>query len=204
MMKPMALTRDAQELKLEPQQGMALLTIRVNNKYKTGYQPYLEYAQLRSDEKRSLTTFTISDVVRDESESNQFEEAVLSFAVAPGRYQLRTVMLHHRTFFTQGACGFIPIYETFEVKPGAVVYLGRLEAVRRERKDDAELRAGPVVPLIDQAVTGFSGGTFDVTIRDAYDQDLAALRKAYPALGKLEVSRAVLPPWHRPSDQEMD
>jgi hypothetical protein len=79
-----------------------------------------------------------------------------------------------------------------------------VEAVRRERKEDTELRAGPLFPLLNQAVTGFSGGTFDVTIRDAYDDDLARLRKVYPALGKLEVSRAVLSPWRKPSDQDMD
>src|SRR6266568_2596132 len=118
---PMALSRDAQQLEVA-QSAVALMTMRVSNTYKTGYQPRLQLVRIRSDEgERPSTSYKIGDLLsRDESESNRFE-----------------------------------------VKPAQVVYLGRVEAVRRERKDDGELRAGFVIPLIGQAVAGYSGGTFE-------------------------------------------
>lgn len=98
----------------------------------------------------------------------------------------------------------VPVYSKFELRPRSVVYLGRVEAVVRERKDDSELRAGPVIPLIDQAVVGASGGTFDVKIFDNYDEDLAAFQKKHPFLDRYQVEKAVLPPWTKPTDEEMN
>ena len=201
---PMALSRDAQQLEVA-QSAVALMTMRVSNTYKTGYQPRLQLVRIRSDEgERPSTSYKIGDLLsRDESESNQFEEAAFSFKLPPGRYQVRDVIVHSESILTPG-WGTIPIYARFEVKPAQVVYLGRVEAVRRERKDDGELRAGFVIPLIGQAVAGYSGGTFEIRIRDAYDSDLKLLRDAYPALQKVQVSKAVLPDWHKPSDADME
>jgi hypothetical protein len=202
--KPMALSRDAQQLEVA-QDAVALMTMRVSNTYKTGYQPRLQLVRIRSDEgERPTTSYKVGDLLsRDESESNQFEEAAFSFTLAPGRYQVREVTVHSESILTPG-WGTIPIFARFEVKPAQVVYLGRVEAVRRERKDDSELRAGIVIPLLDQAVSGYSGGTFDIRIRDAYDSDLKLLRDAYPALQKVQVSKSVLPDWHKPSDADME
>ncbi len=203
-MKPMALSKDAQKLDLT-QESIAVMTVRVGNTYKTGYQPRLKYVAVRSDEaEKKDSSFQIGELVAsDESETNQFEEAAVSFSLPPGKYQLRTVAVSSKAMLVPGNSGEVPIYARFEVKPAQVMYLGRIEAVRRERKNDGELRAGGMIPLIDQAVAGYSGGTFDVTIRDAYDQDVATLRKLYPALEKVEVAKAVLPEWHKPSDEDM-
>jgi len=202
--KPMALSRDAQQLELA-QESIALMTMRVSNTYKTGYQPRLKFVRIRSDEgERATTSYQVGELLsRDESESSQFEEAVFSFALPPGRYQVREVTVRSESILTPG-WGTVPIFTRFEVKPAQVVYLGRVEAVRRERKDDGEMRAGPVIPLIDQAVTGYSGGTFEIRIRDAYESDLKLLRAAYPALQKVQVSKAVLPDWRKPSDADME
>ncbi len=53
-MKPMALSKDVQQLDLT-QESVAVMTVRVANTYKTGYQPRLRYVAVRSDdgEKRS-------------------------------------------------------------------------------------------------------------------------------------------------------
>jgi hypothetical protein len=58
---------------------------------------------------------------------------------------------------------FAPLHEDLDVEPNSVVYLGQVDATAVERKD-GELRAGPVIPLIDQAATGFSGGTWDISV----------------------------------------
>jgi len=203
-MKPMALSKDAQKLDLT-QESIALMTVRVGNSYKTSYQPRLRYVAVRSDEgDKKGTVFQIGELVsRDESETNQYEEAVVSFSLPPGKYQLRTLGVASQSLLTPGN-GMVPVYTRFDVKPQQVVYLGRIEAVRRERKNDSELRAGIVIPLIDQAVSGYSGGTFDVVIRDSYENDLATLRKLYPALEKVQVTKAVLPKWRKPSDEDMN
>jgi hypothetical protein len=202
--KPMALSKDTQQIDVS-KESIALMTVRVANTYKTGYQPRLRYVAVRSEEgDRPTINYQISELVaRDESESNQFEDAVVSIALPPGKYQLRHFGVASQSLLTPGN-GFIPIYTRFEVKPAQVVYIGRIEATRRERKNDSELRAGLVIPLIDQAVSGYSGGTFDVAIRDASAQDLVKFRGIYPALERTQVSKAVLRAWRKPSDEDME
>jgi hypothetical protein len=200
----MALSKDAAGLELG-QQSLVLMTMRLGNTYKPDSQPKLRAVSIRAEEgERATTSFEIGELIaRDESQTNQFEEAAFSFPLPPGRYQMREVSVYTPGIFAPGS-GTVPIFARFEVKPGQVVYLGRIEAVRRERKDDAELRAGSVVPLIPQAVSGYSGGTFDVKIRDAYESDLKLLRDSYPALQKAQVAKSVLPDWKKPSDADME
>lgn len=94
----------------------------------------------------------------------------------------------------------IPLYTRFELRPNSVVYLGRVEAVVRERKDDSEWRAGPVAPIIGQTEAGFSTGIFDIRVSDNYDEDLVVFRQKYPAGARFTVERAVLPPWTKPAE----
>lgn len=81
-------------------------------------------------------------------------------------------------------------------KSSGVHYLGAINAVVRERLD-SEFRAGPVIPLIDQAVAGASSGTFDVVVADQYEQDMALFAQRFPALKDAKVQKALLPPWDR-------
>ena len=76
-------------------------------------------------------------------------------------------------------------------------YIGHVQAVVRERKDGEE-RAGPVIPLIDQAVVGASGGTFDVTISDAWATDEALFKSTFPALARVSIEKKLLVP-HDPA-----
>lgn len=55
-----------------------------------------------------------------------------------------------------------------------------------------EPRAGSLAPLIQQDITGFSGGTFDVKLLDGYDDDLPLMRAEYPALRSVTVERQLL------------
>jgi hypothetical protein len=87
--------------------------------------------------------------------------------------------------------GVVPVFSAFRIEPGRAVYVGRVEAVRRERKGD-EPRAGSVIPLIDQAVTGFSGGTFEVKVVDRYDEDVALFKATYAPLAGVSVDKALL------------
>jgi hypothetical protein len=51
--------------------------------------------------------------------------------------------------------------------------------------------------LIDQAVTGISNNTFEVSIMDASQEDLADFRSQFPALRKADITTMILPPFDR-------
>ena len=60
--------------------------------------------------------------------------------------------------------------------------------VNRKRKD-GEPRSGGLIPLIDQAVTGYSTGTFDIKISDRYNEDLKVFKESYPFVENYEVKK---------------
>ncbi len=83
--------------------------------------------------------------------------------------------------------------------PG-IVYLGHVAATVRKRQGD-EFRAGPVIPLIDQAATGLSGGTYDIAVEDRWDDDAAEFIARFPALKNVTVAKNILPPFDRAKAQ---
>ncbi len=192
--KPMALSKETQAVALDAQQSLALATVKVANVYKTGYQPHVRNVAVKSTgEKEESFAFTVATPYRaSEVETDQYEEFLLSLALAPGTYELTGIRVTAGGFPVMGN-GVVPINSTFQVAPGKAVYLGRIEAVRRERTGD-EPRAGSVIPLLDQAVTGFSGSTFDVKLFDGYDHDLPLMRAEYPALKNVTVEKQFLKP----------
>jgi hypothetical protein len=50
-----------------------------------------------------------------------------------------------------------------------------------------------VIALIDQAATGFSGGTWDISVSDRFDDGITEFRKDFPALHNASIQREVLP-----------
>ena len=57
------------------------------------------------------------------------------------------------------------------------------------------------MPLIDQSVTGISGGTFDVTIRDGSEADLPTFTTRFPVLNNRSIQKSILSPWDREKAQ---
>lgn len=98
----------------------------------------------------------------------------------------------------------LPLNSKIDIKPNSVVYLGHIDAVIRKRKGMSEQRAGALVPLIDNAVAGFSNGTFDVAINDEYNADMKLFQTQFPALSKVNVKKDILPPWVRPTPKKED
>jgi hypothetical protein len=195
-MKPMALSKETQAIPLDAQQSLALAAVKVANVYKTGYQPHIKDVRVKATggkagEEAEVFAFTVVAPYRASAdETNQFEEILVSLALAPGEYEMSGVRVAAGSFLMPGN-GMVPVNATFRIPPGKAVYLGRIEATRRERTGD-EPRAGPVIPLIDQAVTGFSGGTFEVKLYDGYDHDLPLMRAEYPALQNVPVEKAFM------------
>jgi hypothetical protein len=95
---------------------------------------------------------------------------------------------------------FVPLHANVSQADNGVYYLGAIKGVIRERKDN-EFRAGPAIPLIDQAIAGASTGTFEIEISDSFATDIEMFRKAFPMLKDVDVKKAILPKWDRAKAQ---
>ena len=102
-------------------------------------------------DKREKYSFKVEDPYRQGKD--EFNEYLISLRLPAGRYMLRELFGTARVFPIRGTFG-APVFMPFELSPGGIVYLGRIDATIRARRGDDELRAGPLVPLIDQAVSG--------------------------------------------------
>ena len=209
------------------QESLVLLTLRVSNKVRPTFQPNVDAIIVdaagplsddpnseRGEDKGPRTSANELDHAKPgtrydfhvdepfQKERERYNEYLVSMALPPGRYSIRFVFATSVSLVAYGHC-CIPIYSEFALEPNTVVYLGRIEATNRRRKDASELRAGVMIPLVDQLITGYSVGTFDVRIYDNYDADLAHFRDVYPVLRGVDVEKSVLPPWEKPSDDEL-
>jgi hypothetical protein len=125
---------------------------------------------------------------------------LLRMELPPGRYDI-VGMTSRSGVFPIAGMFFAPLQVPLEVKENGVFYIGRINATVRERQGN-EFRAGPPIPLIDQAVVGASGGTFDVEIVDAQATDEDLFRTRFPALKDVPVRKAMLPAFDRAKAQK--
>jgi hypothetical protein len=182
--------------------SLVLLTIRVSNQFRPAYPPDAKYILIgTAGTPREILSFRLDAAYRQGA--NGVNEYLVSLELPPGSYRLREVFGSSGRFPIRGVF-VVTVFLPFTVEPNTVTYLGRLEATVRERTSEREYRAGPPVPIIDQAVTGFAEGTFDVRIADGYAEDLAAFHARYPALAAHAVRKALLPPWTSPAPEELD
>jgi hypothetical protein len=192
---PLTANQDTIDLSNE---SIALVSVKVANKYKPSYQPGMLYAFFfpeGEDGKKTHIDIKTDPVV---SEEDRYNEYILNFSLKPGTYNFAAIWGQYQVPLLLNATCVIPLNSKVEIKPNCVSYLGHIDAVIRKRNNDEEQRAGAVVPLIDQAVVGFSGGTFDVAIRDQYEEDMGRFLAKYPALNNVTVEKNVLSKWVRP------
>jgi len=129
-----------------------------------------------------------------------FNEYLLSFELKSGTYNLNSMGAIHQSVLITGG-GIVPLNFNLDIRPNSVIYLGHLDIVMRERKNDDEIRAGRIYPLIDQATIGTSSGTFDVVVQDKYEVDVKLFISEYPALQKVRIEKYLLPQWTRPKNE---
>lgn len=188
-----------------PGQAVLLMSVTLRNAYKDRYQPELASVFVqREDVVPQPAPLVFPTDARAALPASAAAAAsapaggtwLVRLALGPGRYTLRSLAALGRAF-PAIAHFSVPLHAPLQVAAGGGVhYLGAIDATVRERVGD-EFRAGPVIPLLDQALAGASGGTFDVVFSDRYDSDLVLFRQTFAALGKQPVSRAVLPPFDR-------
>jgi len=126
---------------------------------------------------------------------NDHRASTIRGAVTPGKYKVKSVVGNSVRGISPGSFA-IPIGQSIEIEPNSVIYLGSIKALNRKRKD-GEFRSGSVIPLIDQSVNGYSGGTMDVEIVDDLDSIEATLKQKFPVLESVSITNQVLEPFDR-------
>ncbi|MFT4190005.1 MAG: hypothetical protein QM617_00595 [Comamonas sp.] len=116
-------------------------------------------------------------------------------ALEPGDYRLGDIAGMAKAFPFVGIFA-VPLLMDFKVEPNSITYVGRVSAVLRP-KQDGEFRAGPLLPLIDQGVTGMSGNTWDIRVEDRAEKDVVLFKENYRALSATAIQKTLLPPFDR-------
>ncbi len=176
--------------------GMLLMSLEISNLYKPDYQPQILVIHIETpdaDSKENRHNFkTDLDGTISSSAGSRY---LLRMKIPPGKYVVRGATCIYHSLFLTSSC-LLPIHADIEVKANTTTYLGRVSGTMRERKE-GEFRAGPVIPLIDQAVTGFAMSTFDVVISDSWDEDVKSYTTLFPALAHADINKSIMPVFDR-------
>lgn len=200
----MAFHDDAQRIEAGSKPVM-LMKATIRNQYRPSFQPRLLVLHVErpdAKEAKDRINFTMDDKAKlgagSPEEGNTY---LLRMELEPGQYEIRGLTSMAGGFPIIGSF-FAPMHMPLEVREGGVYYLGHVRATVRERQGN-EFRAGPPIPLIDQAVVGASGGTFDVEMLDGQAEDEALFRTRFPALrADIPIHKAMLPAFDRAKAQE--
>lgn len=134
------------------------------------------------------------------ADSKLHNKFLLRFALEPGQYEMSTVF-GMANAFPIIASFQVPLLMQINVSPKSVTYVGRVNALMRPRVGN-EFRAGSVIPLIDQAAAGVSGGTFDITVVDASKEDIPEFKSTFSSLATTEIRTELLPAFDRSKAQK--
>lgn len=200
----MAFEDDAEKL-TPTSKPVFLMTATIKNDYKTGHQPKLLVVNVEKPGAKDASdrfNFTMDDKARIEGDDavNVGNSYLLRMELPAGDYNLVGLTSLSRSFLINGFF-FTPLHSTIKSAAPGVYYLGHVQATVRERKGD-EFKAGSTIPLLDQAVVGASGGTFDVAITDEFAKDEKTFKSKFPALANVEIKKMVLPAFDRANAQK--
>lgn len=176
------------------QQVLLLMTVTLRNDFRPMYQPDAKTLYVEKTLAGTLAeTESIKFALDLEGGLRQKEQSDynLRLTLEPNtHYVLRGIYAQTELFPIRGRF-FIPLHEQLNVQAPGVYYLGHVQAVVRERKNNA-FRAGAEVPVTDQITVGAANGTFDVQIEDRYTEDVAMLREKFPALKDADIKKQLL------------
>lgn len=195
---------DDNETVAEKENPVFLMTAKLSNVHKPSHQPKLLVVHVEkpdAKEAKDRINFTMDDKAKQESAVPSVGNYYyLRMELENGEYILRGMTSLSQAFLINGMF-FTPIHENLTANGKGIYYLGHVDATVREREEE-EFKAGPSIPLIDQAVVGGSTGTFDIEISDRWQADEEEFRSRFPALADVEVQKAILPPFDRDRAQQ--
>jgi len=183
---------DSSNARLElGEESLLLFTVDITRAEKSRFMPIPDYLLLDLPGSDGKPVAKMLPLDGDGYLYPDDEHAIYAFRFkAPaGEFRIKRIIGRAQAFPVTGYFT-LPIEMTVAAKKGAVTYLGRLDARLRPRAEH-EYRAGAVIPLIDQAVTGLSSGTFDVRIKNMSPEDLKLLRAAYPAIASTPIETRI-------------
>ena len=179
------------------QKSILIAKVTIQNKKSLAHQPKLCCVFLEKEgETLSFTEPTLVSEI-----SREGKEYLVSADVLPGKAKVNMARFIRQVPMLLMAMADLPFDQEIDVPPNSVVYIGNITAVIRDKSGD-EPAAGSLFPLIDQAVAGFSTGTFDVEIIDNYDADIQEFRSQYPQMKNREVIKKILPSWVHPEKKD--
>lgn len=174
--------------------SLLLLTVDITRKEPSRFQPVPESLVIGVVDAKGAVTNTQAMRLDGDGWLTQNDDKPLyayRFLVPEGTTAISGITGIAKAFPLIGSF-YVPLGMEVPVGKPSVLYLGRVEAVLRPREDN-EYRAGGVIPLLDQSVTGMSGGTFDVKVTDQSKVDLPLLRSTYPALAPVKIETKLVP-----------
>ncbi|KZM41026.1 hypothetical protein OA92_15785 [Marinomonas sp. SBI22] len=190
---------------LESGNPIYLMTANLKNVYKTDYQPELSVVHVVRGEANTSSdrlNFVIDDNAKFETDDPIVGNSYyLSMELPEGNYTINGLTSRSSSFPIHGYF-YTPINHDLKAEGNSIYYLGHVEAIVRERVGD-EFRAGSVIPLLDQSVSGASGGTFDIEITDNWIQDRKQFLSKFPMLEGQTITKAILPEFDREKAQKM-
>jgi len=186
-------------------ESIGFMTVKISNNKNTSYQPEIKHAFIWDEKNgaadRERYSFKVNEAYK--SVDDEFNEYVISFQLKPGDYVIRELFAQSGLFPFIGTFA-VPLYSNISVPANKTIYLGHVDANVVDREDDSLLRAGPVIPLIDQAMTGASGGTFVINIEDRFESDTKLIQDMYSYMSGVTIDNMSLNQWKQPSEDEMD
>jgi hypothetical protein len=192
----MALNKSQSDIDLT-NKSIALLSVRISNQYKPGRQLELQSVvicpQSEPNCKQGIPSNYGSPYKPYKREKDYFNEYLLKYELESGTYNIDGLYTTYRIPTLTSGVGFAKLNLTTEIKANSIIYLGHLDIVLREKKNNAEISAGGATPFIDQYIAGFSSGTFDIIVEDKFDEDMESFISEYPALQKVKVEKSILP-----------
>ncbi len=181
-----------------------LMTATLRNDYKTSHQPKLLAVNLEKAVEKGRgerIIFNIDEKSKQESDDPAIgNKYLLRMELESGEYVVRGLTSMSSSFIIRGFF-FTPIHEMIKSSEPGIYYLGNIHAVIRERSGK-EFKAGPSIPLLDQALIGASGGTYDIKITDQWDIDGPEFKKTFPFLGEVDVKKRILSEFNRERAQK--
>jgi len=168
--------------------SIAVFTLRTQNAFKPSYRPNVKVVEIVNETTSAGRTYRADPAYIQDDDACEY---LISVNVTPGTHSVGRVMGQSIKFPLVAARFAFPVNGQFEVLENSVTYIGHVNMVNRERQD-GEARSGSVIPLVDQAVAGYSGGTFDITVSDRSVTDIPLFIQTYPCLDGIEITPAVM------------
>jgi hypothetical protein len=183
-----------QPVALKPQESLAVFTLTLRNDFKnyllTPQRIFVEASAINGGK-----TYRFAFGQPEQKVSDRELKMVGSFALPPGDYEITYFTGHTDIGFAllPVAGKFEPPFKKFFRLGGdEAVYLGHVMARLVEKTSDNEERAGPVLPLLDQAATGMSSGTFKFDIVDRYSEDVSYIKTRFPSVASREFTKRLM------------